>query len=137
MAFQSIRKSLPESVESSSRNIAWHFFCLRHRSTSRPQPKPSIPFFFTFASTSVKKKIAKLKIIPVFLENVYRFLSVKQSHSLKALAATQHNSQNNPVFLTALTTNQDVQYFQFASSEKSSVVGVQACLSHRLLQLSS
>ena len=36
--------------------------------------------------------------------------SVKQSHSLKTLAITQRNSQNN-LFLTALTTNQDIQYF--------------------------
>ena len=55
MAFQSIRKSLPESVESSSRNIACHFFWLSTSLNLSTTAKAVNSIFFRFASTSVKK----------------------------------------------------------------------------------
>ena len=102
MAFQSIRKSLSESVESSSRNIACHFFWLSTSLNLSTTAKAVNSIFFRFASTSVKK-IAKLKIIPVFLENVYRFLKFPQCQTVS-------QSQNSCSNATQFAKQPSVSY---------------------------
>ena len=61
MAFQSIRKSLPESVESSSRNIACHLFWLSTSLNLSTTAKAVNSIFFYICLHICKKKNSQIK----------------------------------------------------------------------------